>query len=46
MGFSGIRAIMMIVALVVLRSGLDPRVHEHAEPVRPDEELHEPEITG
>lgn len=39
-------AALAVVALVVLRSGLDPRVHEHGDPARPDEELHEPEITG
>jgi MFS family permease len=39
-------AVLAVVALVVLRSGLDPRVYQHGEPVRPGEELHEPEITS
>ncbi len=39
-------AALAVVALIVLRSGLDPRVHQHGDPARPDEELHEPEITG
>jgi MFS family permease len=39
-------AVLAVVGLIVLRSGLDPRVHEHGDPARPDEELHEPEITG
>jgi MFS family permease len=39
-------AVLAMVALLVLRSGLDPRVHEHGAAVRPDEELHEPEITS
>jgi MFS family permease len=37
-------AVLSVCALIVLRSGLDPRVHEHGVPARPDEELHEPEI--
>jgi MFS family permease len=39
-------AVLSVIAVVVLRSGLDPRVHEHGTAPRPDEELHEPEITG
>ena len=39
-------AVLSVIALVVLRSGLDPRVHEHGAAVRADEELHEPEITS
>jgi MFS family permease len=39
-------ALLAIAGLVVLRSGLDPRVREHGAAVRPDEELHEPEITS
>ena len=37
--------VLALCALVVLRSGLDPRIHEHGATVRPDEGLHEPEIT-
>jgi len=39
-------AVLSVIALVVLRSGLDPRVHEHGAAARADEELHEPEITS